>query len=82
MYHGRKALHWRHRTLLCRLYRAISRRDYDQLRALEPRLLIFAPAWRSKSCALVNFFMICPPVGRWLADEEPILLPITAISWL
>jgi hypothetical protein len=29
----------------------------------------------AKSCALVNFFMICPPVGWWLADHDQILPP-------
>ena len=33
----------------------------------------------AKSCALVNFFMICPPVW-WLAHHEQILPLITAIS--
>jgi hypothetical protein len=37
----------------------------------------------AKSCALVNIFMICPPmVSRWLADDDQILSLIAAISWL
>jgi hypothetical protein len=36
----------------------------------------------AKSCAIVNFFMICPPVGSWLADDDQILFLIAAISWL
>jgi hypothetical protein len=34
--------------LLRRLYRAISRRDYDQLRALEPGLGLARYLWRNK----------------------------------
>jgi hypothetical protein len=37
----------------------------------------------AKSCALVNIFMICPPmVSWWLADDDQILSLIAAISWL
>jgi hypothetical protein len=36
----------------------------------------------AKSCALVNLFMICPPmVGWWLADHDQILPLIRAFSW-
>jgi hypothetical protein len=27
----------------------------------------------AKSCSLVNTFMMCPPVGWWLADHDQIL---------
>src|SRR5262249_24219738 len=41
--HGRKALHRRRPTLLRSLYRAISRRSYDQLGALKPVLVPARP---------------------------------------
>jgi hypothetical protein len=36
----------------------------------------------TKSCALVNVFMIYPRVGWRLTDKSQILPLITAISWL
>src|SRR5262249_2253347 len=41
--HGRKALHRRRPTLLRSLYRAISRRSYNQLGALKPVLVPARP---------------------------------------
>ena len=66
--------------LLRRLYRAISRRSYDQLRALKPVFGLASPRprYRSKELRPLNVFMICPPVGY-----DQFLYPrITAISWL
>ena len=38
-------------------------------------------AW-AKSCALVNLFMLCPPMVGWsLSYHDEILHLITAISW-
>jgi len=34
----------------------------------------------AKNCAIVNVFMICPN-GRLVAEHDPILYLITAISW-
>jgi hypothetical protein len=59
--------------------RTLSRRSYDQLRASSLVLILRAFFGGAKSCALVNFFMICPPVW-WLAHHEQILPLITAIS--
>jgi hypothetical protein len=68
--------------LLCRLYRAISRRDYDQLRALEPGLGLARLLWRSKELRAREPLHDLPPmVGWWLADNDQILPLMTAISW-
>jgi hypothetical protein len=65
-----------------RLYRAISRRDYDQLRALKPVLGVAHPLWRSKELRHRQLLHDLPPVGSWLADDDQILFLIAAISWL
>ena len=65
--------------LLRRLYRAISRRDYDQLRALEPGLGLARLLWRSKELRTRQLFHDLPPVGWWLADDDQILFLIAAI---
>jgi hypothetical protein len=50
--------------LLRRLYRTISRRDYDQFSALELRLLVFAPdPWRSKELRTRQRLRDLPPIG-------------------
>jgi hypothetical protein len=49
--------------LLRRLYRAISRRDYDQLRALEPGLGFARHLWRNKEPRPRQLFHDVPPVG-------------------
>ena len=68
--------------LLRRLYRAISRRDYDQLRALEPGLGLARLLWRSKELRARQPLHDFPPmVGWWLAHHDQILPLITAISW-
>jgi hypothetical protein len=55
---------WRRQcTLLCRLYRVISRCDYDQLRALKPVLGVAHPLWRSKELPTRQSLHDLPPVG-------------------
>src|SRR6516162_5237438 len=82
--HGRKALHRRRPSLLRSLYRAISRRSYDQLGALKPVLVPARPLCFGKErCALRQPLHDLPP--KWsaggLADHDEILPLITAISW-
>jgi hypothetical protein len=62
---------WRRLRLLaprdrevCRFYRTISRRSYDQLGALNHSLVLRALFGGTKRSTFVNIFMICP---RWLA---------------
>jgi hypothetical protein len=64
MHDGRRALHCRHRTLLRRLYRTISRLSYDQLSALKPVFGLARPslAW-SKELRTRQLFHDLPPVG-------------------
>jgi hypothetical protein len=59
--------------LLCRLYRAISRRDYDQLRALKPVLGVARPLWRSKELPTRQSLHDLPPGRLLLADHDQIL---------
>jgi len=50
--------------LLRRLYRALSRRSYNQLSALEPRPLVFAPdPWRSKELRARQPLHDLPPLS-------------------
>ena len=68
--------------LLRRSCRARSRRDYDQLSALESGLGLARPLWRSKELRARQVLHDLPPiVGSWLADNDQILPLITAISW-
>jgi hypothetical protein len=60
--------------LLRRLYRALSRRSYNQLGALKPVFGLARPslAW-SKELRPRQLLHDLPPVGRWLADHDQIL---------
>jgi hypothetical protein len=60
--------------LLRRLYRALSRRSYNQLSALKPVFGLARPslAW-SKELRPRQLLHDLPPVGRWLADHDQIL---------
>jgi hypothetical protein len=56
--------------LLRPLCRALSRRDYDQLSALEPGLGLPRDLWRSKELRTRQPLHDLPPmVGWWLADD-------------
>jgi hypothetical protein len=83
MHNGRRALHCRHRTLLRRLYRTISRLSYDRLSALKPVFGLVRPLCRSKELHPPQCLHDLPPSAWWLADHHKIFCPwITAISWL
>jgi hypothetical protein len=69
--------------LLRSFYRAISRRSYDQLRALKPVLVPARPLCFGKGLRPRQPLHDLPPNGRTggLADHDEILPVITAISW-
>jgi hypothetical protein len=69
--HGGKALHWRRCTLLCRLYRAISRCSYNRLSALQPVLGLARPLLLRRSKELVHCQRLhdLPPNDRLLASR-------------
>jgi hypothetical protein len=70
------------RTLLCRFCRALSRRHYDQLSALELGLGLARPLWRSKELrARQSLHDLPPTIGWWPTDDEQILPVIAAVSW-
>src|SRR5262249_58260098 len=80
--HGRKALHRRRPTLLRSLYRAISRRSYDQLGAHKPVLAPARPLCFGKDRRPRQPLHDLPPmVDCGLADHDEILPLMTAISW-
>jgi hypothetical protein len=68
-------------TLLRRLYRAISRRSYDQLSALKPLSGLVRPLWRSKELRAGRHLHDRPRWSAGLADDNQILPLIAAISW-
>jgi hypothetical protein len=62
--------------------RALSRRDYNQLSSLEPGLGLAHHLWRRKELRARQPLHDLPAVvGKWPADDEPILPLIAAISW-
>jgi hypothetical protein len=81
--HGRRAHRRRLRRIsLPRYCRALSRLDYDQLRAVEPGLGLARPLCRSKELRPCQRLHDLPPVGWWLVHHDQIMPLITAISWL
>jgi hypothetical protein len=63
-----------------RLYRAISRRDYDQLRALKPVLGVAHPLWRSKELPTRQSLHDLPPCRLVASRPRPNSAPETGPS--
>jgi hypothetical protein len=68
--------------LVCRFYRTISHRSYDQLGALKPLFGVARPLWWSKEVHVRQHLHDLPPDGRLVAPDRDQILPlIAAISW-
>ena len=67
--------------LLRRSCRARSRREYDQLSALKPRLGLARDLWRSKELRTRQPLHDLPPSRLAASRRCPILPLIAAISW-